>query len=296
MYLKKFNSREEYETAWKSGLLPQDGVSFIDDNITIEGNSFAGEVKFWVPPPVLVGDVAYWDGQKVKTTPLSNYNTSLGTAVGVVVVPEGFAPDGKVRICSLYGVDASGNAVSSSNFMVWGVKGEDTSLANCTKVPTTDNNGSTTTGSNSYGYLPSDNFTGTTSYVDPKSKYAKTSSLIPSPYLGEEPNPEYYKAIDGNNVLSDFNGLSNTQTLVGLGSDYQAANAAWKYKDGSSNLQWYLPGMGELGYIMPRFNEINNVINSLGGFAVASINDFWSSSEYDSYRAYLLNASNGSVD
>lgn len=299
MYLKKFNSKEEYESAWRSGLLPKDNVSFIDDNVILDGNDYAGDVKFYVsppPPPVLVGDVAYWDGSQVKTTPLSKYNTSLGTAVGVVVVPEGFAPDGKVRICSLYGVDASGNAVSSNKSMVWGPLYIDTSLTNYTRVPTTDNNGSTSTGSYDCGQLPSDGFTGATSYVDSKAKYRGTSDLIPSPYLGEGPNPEYYKEISGYyNALSDFNGLSNTQTLVDLGSDYTAANACWKYKDGSSNIQWYLPGLGELGYIMPRFNEINSVINSLGGFAVDSSLDLWSSSEYSGSYAYSLITGSGYV-
>ena len=34
-----------------------------------------------------------------------------------------------------------------------------------------------------------------------------------------------------------FNGLSNTQTLVGLGTDYVAANACWNYKDVWSSSQ-----------------------------------------------------------
>ena len=239
--------------------------------------------------------MAYWDGSYVKTTPLSNYNTSLGTAVGVVVVPERFAPDGKARIVSLYGADSNGNRVSSDVGMIWGPNDTNTSLINYTKIPTTDNNGSTSTGSHINGYLSSDNFTGATSYVDSKAKYYGKTPYIPSPYLGDEPNPEYYKTIDGNNALSDFNGLSNTQTLVGLGTDYVAANAAWEYKDGSNNLQWYLPAMGELGYIMPRFNEINSVINSLGGFAVASVDTFWSSSECSRYYVYCMATVFGSV-
>jgi hypothetical protein len=120
--------------------------------------------------------------------------------------------------------------------------------------------------------------------------------MIPSPYLGEAPNPEYSKEISGyNNALSDFNGLSNTQTLVGLGAGYVAANAAYKYNDGASNLQWYLPSMGELGYLMPRFNEINNVIKALGGVAVNGSNYFWSSSEYSNNVAYNLSANSGFV-
>ena len=118
------------------------------------------------------------------------------------------------------------------------------------------------------GCLPSDIQTGTASYTDSKSKYSTTIDMIPSPYLGDDKtlNPEYCKAITGyNNALSDFNGLSNTETLVGLGANYVAANAAYKYSDGSSNLQWYLPGMGELCFITPRLNEIKSVIENLGG-------------------------------
>jgi hypothetical protein len=84
--------------------------------------------------------------------------------------------------------------------------------------------------------------------------------------------------------------------LVGLGADYVAANACWNYKDGASNLQWYLPSMGELGYLMPRFNEINNVIEALGGVAVDGRYNFWSSSEGSSNYAFFLNTGTGYVN
>jgi hypothetical protein len=243
----------------------------------------------------LVGDVAYWDGFSVKTTPLSKWDGTMGTPIGVVVVPEGFAPDGRPRIVSLKYVDKSGN--TSSTTMKWSTVSVDTELTNYTKVPTTDNAGSTSTGSSYDGYLPSDKFTKAISFVDPKAKYYNsTYPMIPSPYLGDVPNPEYYKEISGyNNALSDFNGLSNTETLVGLGSDYVAANVAYKYNDGASNLQWYLPAMGELGYLMPRFNEINNVITALGGVAVSKYYGLWSSSEGNSSSAYHLAAPHGGV-
>ena len=243
----------------------------------------------------MAGDVAYWDGSQVKTTPLSKWNTSLGTAIGVVVVPEGFAPDGKARIISLKPTDKKGNQSDSNIGITWGDFGVDTSLINYTMVSITDNAGSTSSGSNDYGYLPSDSFTGATSFVDHKAKYHDSTPYIPSPYLGDSPNPEYYKTISGNNVFSDFNGLSNTQTLVGLGSNYEAANACWNYNDGSSNLQWYLPGMGELGYVMPRFNEINNTIAILGGIIIDNSGNFWSSSEYDNYYAYFFETAYGCV-
>lgn len=277
----------------------KNGSEYVEPHICYLKDSGGIRWKAW--EPVMAGDVAYWDGSKVKTTPLSKWDGTMGTPIGVVVVPEGFAPDGKIRIVSLKYVDKSGNISTSYKNMKWSNVKVDTSLTNFTKVPTTDNNGSTSTGSKSEGYLPSDKFTGATSFVDPKAKYYETSYLIPSPYLGDVPNPEYNKEIllsDINvNALSDFNGLSNTETLIGLGADYVAANAAYKYNDGASNLQWYLPAMGELGYLLPRFNEINSVITALGGVAVsAGSYGFWSSSEFSSLYAYGLTTNLGYVN
>ena len=290
-YLKVFENESNY-TSYKNS------EDYITPNVSMIKATGGFRCKPYIPPPptlAVAGDVAYWDGSKVKTTPLSSWNTSLGTPVGVVVVPKGFAPDGKPRIVSLLYVDASGNTSTSKVNMKWSNVSVDTELTNFNRVPTTDNNGSTSTGSASWGNLPSDKFTGATSFVDPKAKYYETSRLIPSPYLGDVPNPEYNKEISGyNNALSDFNGLSNTETLVGLGTDYVAANAAYKYNDGASNLQWYLPAMGELGYLMSRFNEINSVITALGGVAVASLS-FWSSSESSSALVCCLSPSKGGV-
>ena len=132
--------------------------------------------------------------------------------------------------------------------------------------------------------------------MDSTAKYSQTSNLIPSPYLGDDQtfNPEYSKEISGNNALSDFNGASNTEVLVGLGTDYTAANACWNYKDGSSNLQWYLPAAGELGFLVARFNAINASITAVGGSSVIS-NGFWSSSEHSSDAAYVVGTHNGIV-
>lgn len=276
-YLKVFNTESEYQTF-------KDGDDYVTPNVSYIKETEDINLKPYTPPSS-VGDVAYWSGSKVKTTPLSSWNTSLGTPVGVVVVPSGFAPDGKIRIASLMNSDINGNQVNYYTTMEWGPELVDTSLINYTKVPTTDNAGSTSTGSNGNGYLPSDMFTGTTSFVDPKAKYNETYNLIPSPYLGDSPNPEYYKTISGGNAYSDFNGLSNTQTLVNLGINYYAANAAWKYNDNVCNLQWYLPSMGELGYLIVRMKAINNTIIRLNGLTIdfEGNSSYWSSTEkYDS--------------
>lgn len=48
-----------------------------------------------------VGDVAYYEGNVLKTCALDSYNESMGTAVGVVVIPNNFLPDTKARIVAL---------------------------------------------------------------------------------------------------------------------------------------------------------------------------------------------------
>ena len=302
-YVKTFNESSEYENFLNSSEYLIPNITYVRNSnyvhFSIPLNSGGGDTPSEPDVPITadVGDIAYWSNGSIKTTPLSSWSSSLGTPVGVVVVPSGFAPDGKIRLIGLKPVDSNGNQSDSYQYLCWDTSSNyvDTSLPNYTMVPTTDNAGSTSTGSNYKGYLPSDKLTGAQSYVDPEAKYFGNTPYIPSPYLGDAPNPEYYKTLDGGNVFSDFNGLSNTQTLVGLGSNYEAANACWKYKDGSSNLQWYLPAMGELGYIMPRFNLINASLTAVGGVAVDTYYAFWSSSEYSSYGVYCLDTSGGYV-
>lgn len=299
-YIKLFEKSSEYDNF-------VNGNDFLLPNVSyVRENNYIGFHPYVPPPPALAGDIAYWSNGSVKTIPFSSWNTSLGTPVGVVVIPTGFAPDGKIRIVSLKYVDSNGNPSNVGVSMKWGSTSIDTSLINYDRVPTTDNAGSTSTGSASAGFLPSDKFTigpnpCIQSYVDPEAIYglmaATSSLLIPSPYLGDAPNPEYHKTISGyNNAFSDFNGLTNTQTLVGLGTDYEAANACWKYSDGVSNLQWYLPGMGELGYIMPRFNLINTSITAVGGVAVDDYDSLWSSSEGSSETVCYLSTYHGMVN
>ena len=313
-YLKIFNTSSEYQT-FVSGDYATPNVSYVLETNSVYYHPYDGNEPIEPDVPDVpdtpdtpsstanLCDIAYWDGSKVKTVSQDNWNSSLGTPVGVVVIPSGMLPDGKARMIGLKYATAAGTSSDSSLGMFWGGYGTDTSLTNYTKVPTTDNAGSTSTGSNANGYLPSDKFTGRTSFVDSTAKYSQTSNLIPSPYLGDDKtfNPEYSKEIlsgDTNvNVLSDFNGLSNTEYLVGLGNGYTAANAAHNYDGGvtGTDIQWYLPAMGELGFIMPRFNAINAAIQSVGGVAVYGDGGVWSSSEYSSNNVYTVTTGQGGV-
>lgn len=293
-YLKLFETTSDFDAFKNSDEWITPNISYIMENDIINYNSY-------IPPPTppSTGDIAYWDGNSVKTISLSLWSTSLGTPIGVVVIPEGVLPDGKARIVSLKYVSADGTPTSSQEYLFWDNSStQDTSVTNYNGVPITDNNSNISSSSNNSGILPSDNFTGATSFVDPLAKYDGTSNLIPSPYLGDNNtfNPEYSKVTSGHsNALSDFNGLTNTQILVGLGGRYEAATACWLYNGGvnGTGLQWYLPSIGEFGFLIPRFNVINNAITTVGGVAFPN-NSFWSSSEYSyKYAFYLLTSSGG---
>ena len=286
-YLKYFQKEVERSTYKDSSEFILPNVNYVVESDSVNFNPYV---------PQKAGDIVYYVNGGLKTIGYADWKTDLGTPVGVIVVPKGFAPDGKARMISLKYATYAGTSSDTKVNIKWGPNITDITLTNYNRVPITDNVGSTTTDSNGYGYLPSDNFSGTASMIDPETKYSRSDYLIPSPYLNGAANPDYYGAIEGyNNALSDFNGLGNTATLVGLGSDYIAANAANNYSDGVSTTKWYLPAMGELGYLVPRFNEINNAIAAVGGIAIPS-GDFWSSSECDSGRVYYLSMSIGYIN
>ena len=293
-HLKYFEQASAYE-AYKNG------SDYVLPNV-----SYVVETKeVWYEPKVLelavAGDIAYWDGSKVKTVSQDKWDASLGTPVGVVVVPTGFAPDGKARMLSLNWASSSSTSSTSASPMKWSNVTVDTSLTNHLKVSSTRQTGFTDTGyvpALDSGYLPSDQFTDYNSSVDPLANYRSNADKIPSPYLGDKPNPDYYGPIsDCDNTLSDFDGKGNTDVLVGLGSDYIAANAARNYKAaGAEEIEWYLPAAGELGYILPRHNKIQEALTKLAVSKLDNTYFYWSSTEYSKYDAWYVSTKLGSVN
>ena len=290
-YLKKFGSETEYN-AYISGsevFLPNVSLIGVDD---VRYN------PIYPTPIISVGMICYADSSNnLKFVSKEEWDSTLGTVQGVVVVPSNHTPDGTARIMCITGVNSDGTTASTESTeqqMAWGQTG-DTSLPNMGVLPTWDNTIGGTIGINGTGgYLPSDNssFTGVTCATDSIAKYYGNTPYIPSPYLEDgSQNPDYINTVEATsaNCLSDFDGKSNTAVLVGLGSAYLAANACNLY--GTTALpagNWYLPAMGELGYIMPRFNEINTALNKVGGVQLDSNGSYWSSTEYNSSIAWRV--------
>ena len=237
--------------------------------------------------------------------------------------------DGSCGVMSLqemnYNSPDSGS--TSYQYIYWGGDGDDSSLPNLNKVPTGNTSNGIPTGQKAYAWLPSDKFSGTQCAHDTDAYYYDAfSTPIPSPYLTDgSRNPGYYQTTSpssSNNALADFDGIGNSQVLWGLAtsqSDWKTASSitnnygfgyyppaccCWRYHtEGTSQGDWYLPACGELGYIIPPFNKINDAIEKLCtaygssvGVELSTNSHYWSSTEYSNKLACRGGTNDGVVD
>lgn len=233
--------------------------------------------------------------------------------VGICVAPASHFTDGKARFMSLKEMSASDTAGTIEHTgLKWGTAGTDAGLTKYPTVAVVDSEGALK-GVSSLGYIPAKR-ADWSSASQPAARpvegvyYASINidpnNLSPYPFLADGSlNPDY-SATEFNgspivNILSDVNGAANTTTLVGLGSDYAAANACHNFAPGVHDGEWYLPAMGELGYVMALFDDINAKITAAGegnGVVVApSGGTYRSSSEISDSYACVLSAINGLV-
>lgn len=277
------------------------------------------------------GDVLLWDKtnqRKLFTSSnnLSNYPADSYTPIGVVVIPasHNVYGDGSCGVMSLkpMNYDTPSTGGTSEKSMYWGEYGTDISaLSNLNQVPTGNTSNGIPTGQTSYAYLPSDKFIDTQCAHDTDAFY-HSSSYIPSPYLTNgSRNPGYYQTSSpssSSNALADFDGKGNTQKIITqrgtkdynswkpgrtTEADYPAASCCDMFHtEGTSQGDWYLPACGELGYIIPPFNKINNAIANIRevyglsvGVEVGVNNYFWSSTEYSSNYARGITTNLGYV-
>ena len=159
----------------------------------------------------------------------------------------------------------------------------------------------TAQGTNKYwGILPSDIFDTVPNPFDiGTSYYAKSTNSSPSPYKNDGSfNPAYSQTTEPcttGNALSDFKGIVNTKIITDLATyqsgwrtastiqngvergKYPAACCCARFKTTGTKAFvdctteelrngtgfWYFPAAGELGYIMPKFKTMNEIITKL---------------------------------
>ena len=244
--------------------------------------------------------------------------TANSNVVGVCVIPDGLLPDRKARFMSVKAITTASTAGSTSeNGIIWSSNYSRTVLPKqYTEVPCVGLNEDEGTGvitnqvehSNDNGYMPSDsengNFTALTNPYDSVTMFAYDDSghHIPSPFMNNGAFNENYSTLFTtggtaiNNALSDFDGFRNTQILI-KDADVVAAKHCAIFNPGYREGEWYLPAVGELGFIMPRFKVINSKLSALGssGVQLDASSYYWSSTEYDADDAWRVNPFSGDV-
>lgn len=256
------------------------------------------------PPSAEAGDIVYKtaDG-KFKASKANEWNASLGTAVGVCVIPTSHDVygDGSCAILSL----------SQATNKQWGPFGTnidglgDKTMIGCVGH---DENGNwtptnTVDHTNNYGYICSDKLYKVSNPYDEGTawEYNDGDCHIASPYNNDgSRNAVYYQTtspLTVANATADFDGVGNTAKIITklteLGETDRAAQVAKAMTDGG--LDWYLPAIGELAYIMPRFNKINEGLQECSGTQMGKSVTFWSSSEYSNRYAWHVGTDNGHV-
>ena len=275
-----FSSVSEYETAKSGGTLITPNVSFINES---DG------VSYYHPLVAKLYDYLYEDGSFGK-------KDATKTAIGVCVIPGGVLPDGKARFMSLKEMTlTSPNEGGSDTKIYWGGYGSDIpSLTNFQTVVIGDN---TAEGTDSYGYMPKNDL------------YANTPH-IPSPI-------DYFSAYSSTGATSDLDGKANTEKILAVDNAastawqtaesitddnhtatvHPAAQCCWRFNPGSTNQgDWYLPSIGELAFIMPKFDDLQTAISNVSGVQLDGDYGYWSSTEYNKTYAWFMGTGNGKMD
>lgn len=257
---------------------------------------------------------------------IESFPSSKYTPIGVVVVPgiHNVYGDNSCGVMSLKSMncDAPSTGGISEQFMYWGVRDTNISgLPDLNQVSIGNTPNGIPTSSASFACLPSDKFS-STQCAHNMDVYYDSSPYIPSPYLTNgSRNAGYYQTASpssSNNALADFDGIGNTKKIItqrGIKdydswtpnrtteADYPAASCCDMFHtDGTQQGDWYLPACGELGYIMPSFNKINEIIGNMRtaygssiGVELNSNYGYLSSTEYNSNLTRLVTTNNGRV-
>lgn len=279
----------------------------------------------------VAGDIAFYDSTDDKIVLVHNedintdtYPIDRYTPIGVVVIPNSHDVygDGSCGVMSLVEMscDTPDTGSTSKQGMYWGIRGVGIEyIPDLNQVPTGNTETGIPTAQSKFAYLPSDRFSAVKCAHDTDVRYYNPDTSLyppaPSPYLTYDGrNPGYYQITlpsSTSNCLSDFDGRGNTNAIVAYRgskdytswrptyntqSDYPAASCCDMFHtEGTQQGDWYLPACGELGYIMPPFNDIDNIFKNMRYAYDNSVNvmldtngHYWSSSERSNYGASIV--------
>lgn len=263
---------------------------------------------------------------------VTSYPPSTFVPIGVVVIPRehgvlkatnGTNQCGIISIVPMNCDTPTNGGTSETNAMCWGESSTNPTGKFFQRVVITPSNTSNTANGLSDDYETYMPRQGNVFGIPTRT----SSPYSPSPYIGSDYKSGGYNTSYGTtsfdtsinkNALADFDGVMNTRKIIiqrgtksytswkpryNAEEDYPPASCCdMYYTVGTKQGDWYLPAMGELGYIAPKLYDINETIsrlNSIYGVGVQLLtNDrYWSSTEHreSTDAARRLNTSNGLV-
>jgi hypothetical protein len=296
--IHSFKTRQEEVNFVESHGLGANYLSYIKET---------GATSYKYNEPIKVGDFLHKTGH-IDTK-------ASDDVIGVCAVPELMLPDGKARFVSIKSMSKTTweTGSTTNETMMWDSdSGEH--FTKRTKVPIDGTSSGSISSNSSLGKLAMDrtdsdavsNLT-IANTQDPGTKYYKDTTLrIPSPYALDGSMNKNYLYTDGNDddwALLNYRGDINTNYLVfsdDPGDEISSAfYACSRFKPGYRDNEWYLPAIGELGFLAPRVEFINSkiteAIDAGSQGVVLPFGYLWSSSEYDSVNAWTLTLRNGGV-
>lgn len=248
------------------------------------------------PPLLTAGTIILYntdtDDLEYCTADEYSATTDNHTDVGVVAVPNNCTPDKSVRLVSVpfmsmntpdIGIVVVGPdsvAGGEQEFLHFGEKNIK-SKKECAEIPTWDNRAeSPSYSTSSSGYLSTDVNSGKTQNTEgPKSYYYDSPFVVPPYDENEELVKEYSTGSFG-----DFDGKKNTEVILEMATGqtdwktdsaitnsssegyYPAAECCWRFHTaGTSQGDWYLPSLGELGFLFSRLKMINSSLSTIKG-------------------------------
>ena len=102
-----------------------------------------------------------------------------------------------------------------------------------------------------------------------------------------------YSAAIGTSAQSSWDGLSNSNSIVGqAGHTSSAAKLCLDLVSGGQS-DWYLPSIQELNMLWNNYYTVARVLSQISGAAQLSNSFYWSSSEDSSYDAWYFSFDSG---
>ena len=295
--------------------VPRPSVALVEDS---------GRVEFIGADQTVAGDVCYVRDGMVCYIPYPQFRPSMGTAIGIVVIPSSHRADGKTIIMSLCNMSLQDpengsldeKPVDGDNYMMWGEYNVDTPLSDNDQVPIIDLEDGASVGTSSWGYS-SIEYPFKTKSLDGIGSYYVENNCMPSPYLYDGSKNMLFRT--AGSIFSTEDGRYNTDVIRQLIEDngylndgevenvqqaYPAANCCLRFRtEHTEQGDWYLPSIWELCYLSARLSTINNALAAAGGVKVGDMKTseqlgfwLWSSSEYSRYSAWGLYTDDGYVD